>query len=185
MEAVPGIGLVLEDQQRAFLGRNFGDYVFQVIRSAQQAQAAALRLPGIVHVDQHGDDLGAAVGVNLAVLRRRLPTRRHHGRLAFQAEPEFLFDSAGEFRALDRVHEGAEGGTEFQRRQGKAARMPHQRIVGIDRAHRFRLHEVRHHQEGEGLARQRCGGEGVDIDGKGLGHGGGYYPSVFRRQNSV
>ena len=70
VETVPGIGIVTENQKRAFIRRHFGDHVLQVIRAAQQTQAAGLGLPCIIHVDQHGHQLGARIRVDLAISRR-------------------------------------------------------------------------------------------------------------------
>src|ERR1700761_5554487 len=59
MKAMPGIGIVAEDQQGAFIGWHFRDHVFKTVGPAQQAQPPGLRFPGIVHVDQHRHQLGA------------------------------------------------------------------------------------------------------------------------------
>ena len=164
MKAVPGIGLILEDQHGAFVGRHFGDHIVQIAGPAQQAQAAGLRLPGIVHIDQHGDQLGAGIGVYLPVARRRNPACRHHGGPPLQVHAQFLFNRRGELRSLDRAHEIGEGGAVFQGRQGKGAGMCDQRKIGIDRRHCFGLDEARHHGEGERCARHGSGFKGFQVD---------------------
>ena len=52
---------VLLNAQQAYL---------QTSLARVQAQAARLGLPGVIHIDQNGDQLGTAVGMNLAVARR-------------------------------------------------------------------------------------------------------------------
>src|SRR5690242_9836158 len=70
LESVPGVGRVLEDEERAFIGRHFGDDVVEIVRRTQQTQPPGRALPLAVHIDENGDQLALAVGVDLAVARR-------------------------------------------------------------------------------------------------------------------
>ncbi len=182
MEAMPSIGIVAKHQKRAFIRRDFRDHVFQAVGPAQQAQAAGLRFPGIVHIDQHRHQLGARVGVDLAVARRRYAACRYHGGAALKLHAQLFLHRAREFRPLDRRDQGGERGAIFQRGQRERTRMGHQRIVGIDRRHGLRSNEMRHQGERKRLARGRRGIESVKVYGQG-GHGTLILP--WRRKRKI
>jgi len=51
------------------VGRHFGDHVIEVRRRPQQPEPSAAALPVAIEIDEHGDQLGDTVGVNLAVFQ--------------------------------------------------------------------------------------------------------------------
>src|ERR1700733_14698288 len=65
LETVPGIWAVPEDEQRSFVGGNFGGVIIQIRRGPEDTKPASLRFVLAVHVKQHRDELRFAVGMNL------------------------------------------------------------------------------------------------------------------------
>src|SRR6185437_10837673 len=56
--AVPGMRRHREGEKGALDRRDLGDIIGEAVGRAQEAQPAARRLPFLVHVDEHGDQLG-------------------------------------------------------------------------------------------------------------------------------
>ena len=78
--AVPGILRAAEDEQGAAMRRHFLGIVGEIGAVAQDAQPPAVLVPLLVHVEEHGDDLGGRIGVDLAVARPAFAAHREHGR---------------------------------------------------------------------------------------------------------
>src|SRR5215472_9613433 len=99
--AVPGGLGAAEGEEGAAVGAHLFGVVVEVVRAPQDAQAAAVRLPAAVEVDEHGDDLGRRVGVYVAVAATGAAAHGDHGRPAFEAQVEFLLDRAAELGRLE------------------------------------------------------------------------------------
>ena len=152
--AVPGMRRDAESEQRSGRRRHFGDDILEIVRRAQQPQPAARRLPGFVHIDEDGDELGSGVGMDPAVAGPRLAAHRDHGRAIGEIDGELLGEGGAEIRPLELGDEGGESRAIAQIGQRKAARLGNLRVIAGERGARRPRDEAGHDQPGERLSRQ-------------------------------
>jgi hypothetical protein len=144
-----------ERDHRAEIGWHFADHVVEIGRRAQQPQAAAARLPLVVEVDQHGNQLGRRVGVNATVLGGAAATHGDHLRPADEIDAELLREGARRLFALQLLDQPAEQRTVMRRLDGQQAGLLDLGKVVADRRRIGGADRVLHDGESERLARQR------------------------------
>ncbi len=91
----------LEDQHGAVVGRDFGGIILEVVAVAEDAQPTHLLRPLAIEIEQDGDDLVLAVGVDLTILGARVTAQRIHLRPAGELDAELLLDHFLEFAAVE------------------------------------------------------------------------------------
>jgi len=111
--------------------------------------------PIVIHVDQHGDQLRLAVGVDAAVLALGAAAHRHHGRPSAQIDGEFVLAGLPHRRPFELGEEGAEARSETQLAGRKAARFLDARKIRRDGLERCAVEEAGHDEMGIGIGRQR------------------------------
>ena len=104
MVAVPRIVGPLENNQCTAPWFDFGHVILKIGAVVQDAQPTAGIVPIIlVHIEQNGDDLGFAVGVNFPVALATIASDGIHGWAVCQIDAELLFHSRLKFWAAQFV----------------------------------------------------------------------------------
>ncbi len=98
------------------------------------------------------------------VLGAALTANRDRGRPPGEIEIELLLEGLAEFVALQFVEEFAERGPKGKLRDGKASALGDLWIVGVDFRARLRANKPGDDEILEGLARQRRGFQGVEVE---------------------
>ena len=153
--AVPGIVGSPERQQRAAVGRHFGDVVVEIVGPTQEPKTPRVLLPALVHVEQDGDDLGLRVGVDRAVAFAHIAAHRVHGRPTGQVDVELAFDRRLELRTAQLVDQRAEMPVDLELRGRMRSRPRNLRIISDNGGEILTLEEVGNDDEIEGVALER------------------------------
>src|SRR3954464_10392964 len=74
--AVPGFLRTPKDEQRPAMRRDLLGVVVEVRAVLQDTQPPAVLVPRVIHVEEHGDELGGRIGVDLAVVRTAFAAHR-------------------------------------------------------------------------------------------------------------
>ncbi len=168
--AVPGILAVGEDQERAIDRGDLAGIIFQIIRAAEQAEAAFLVGKSVagagVEVEQDGDALGGGVGMDVAVFLVGVAAQRGHQRGAGQVEGEFLGGEVAKNFAFQAGEEGFGGLAEFEGFDRKTAAAAHHGQGGDDGGERLGFDKFFHHDVAERVGGDRGGGKFVEIEGR-------------------
>jgi hypothetical protein len=162
--AVPGIAGAAECDKGAVERRHFGEIVFDVAGAAQQAEAPAGIVPAFVEVEQRGQDLVGAVGVDPPVARAAAAAHRDHQRAMGEIKPELRAERARDLGATDFIDEAPERGSGPDIVDGKEAGLRKARKSRADGRPGARRQHVRHDQVIERRPRQRRAVERIEIE---------------------
>src|SRR5208282_5004753 len=120
--------------------------------------------PASVHVNQDRYDLAFRVGMDAPVLGAALTANRYRGRPPGEIETKLFLESFAELVALQLVEEFAERRSIRKLRDGKASALGDLWVVGVDFRARLRANKGGNDEILEGLARQRRGSQGVEVE---------------------
>jgi hypothetical protein len=130
----------------------------------EHPQLAAGMLPGRVEIEQQGDDLGAVIGMDVAVGRLAIAPHRNGGGAAAQIDVKLLPDQLRKSFALQGRQQLREGRAAVQVARCHVAGTVDLRVVSIQGRERVWPDEPGHHQIVERLALQGLGMEGIEIE---------------------
>src|SRR5260221_8040454 len=144
--------------------RYLSDAILEIVGASQQAQAAGLRLPNRVHVQQQGDDLGRRIGMDATVLAVALAAQRDHRRTPGEVYREFLLDCLAQRLAFQLGGEVAEGAAAHLGTERKAAMAGERRKIGDQCRQVLGPNEIVNDDKIERLTAQRCGPQAIEIE---------------------
>src|SRR5262249_295243 len=120
--------------------------------------------PCRIEIDKGGDDLGLAVGVNVAVARGATPAHRDHGWTRAEIELELLFEGPVKIGAVQLVDKPGEGRPIASHLDPKASAVCNGwKCLGDPRTP-FEPDEAAQHEKVERRSRQRTSTKGIQIE---------------------
>ena len=140
-------GRVREDEQRAVRRRHLDREIVEIVRAAQQPEAAFMARPGGgrgIEIEENGDALGGRIAVDEPVAFGRGAAQREHGRCVVEVERELVRDRPAECGSLQLLHQECCRRAEAERSYGEGAAPLERRQVGDDAGERLGRHELRH-----------------------------------------